>query len=69
MEFLSSNAGEPRKPLMWPQGSSVSIRVARGSTALLWSRGRGVVHQCLDPQAVAVASSEPVTRVRVTQDH
>ena len=42
MEFLSSNAGEPRKPLMWPQGSSVSIRVARGSTALLWSRGRGI---------------------------
>ena len=42
MEFLSSNAGEPTKPLMWPQGSSVSIRVAKGSMALLWSRGRGI---------------------------
>ena len=27
---------------MWPQGSSVSIRVVRGSTALLSSHGRGI---------------------------
>ena len=40
--FLSSNDGEIREPLMWSQGSSVSIRVARGSTALLSSRVRGI---------------------------
>ena len=27
---------------MWPQGRSISIRVVRGSTALLSSRGRGI---------------------------
>ena len=42
MWFLLSNNGELRKPLVWPQGSSVSIRVVRGSTALLSSHGRGI---------------------------
>ena len=37
--FLLSYNGE----LMWPQGSPVSIRVARGSAALLSSHGRGIV--------------------------
>ena len=40
MGFLSSNNGELREPLVWPQGCSVSIRVGRGSTALLPSHGR-----------------------------
>ena len=40
MGFLSSNNGELREPLVWPQGCSVSIRVGRGSTALLASHGR-----------------------------
>ena len=40
--FLSSNDGELREPLVWPQGRSISIRVVRGSTALLSSRGRGI---------------------------
>ena len=35
VEFLSSSNRELREPPVWPQGSSVSIRVARGSTALL----------------------------------
>ena len=42
MGFLSSNDGELREPLVWPQGRSISIRVVRGSTALLSSRGRGI---------------------------
>ena len=40
--FLSNNDRELREPLVWPQGCSVSIRVARGSTAFLSSRGRGI---------------------------
>ena len=42
MGFLSSYEGELRELLMWPQGSPVSIRVARGSEALLSSHGRGI---------------------------
>ena len=42
VRFLSSNDGELREPLVWPQGSSVSIQVARGSRALLSSHGRGI---------------------------
>ena len=42
MGFLSSNNGELSEPLLWPWGSSVSIQVARGSTALLLSHGRGI---------------------------
>ena len=34
--------GELREPLVWPQGSPVSIRVVRGSVALLSSHGRGL---------------------------
>jgi len=40
--FLSSYDEELREPLVWPQGSPVSIRVVRGSTALLSSHGRGI---------------------------
>ena len=40
--FLSSYDGELREPLMWPQGSPVSIRVVKGSAALLSSHGRGI---------------------------
>ena len=40
MGFLSSNNGELREPLVWPQGCSVSIRIGRGSMALLPSHGR-----------------------------
>ena len=40
--FLSSYVRELRKPLMWPQGSPVSIRLARGSAALFSSHGRGI---------------------------
>ena len=42
MGFLSSNNGELSEPLLWPRGSSVSIQVGRGSTALLLSHGRGI---------------------------
>ena len=42
MGFLSSNNGELSVPLLWPRGSSVSIQVGRGSTALLLSHGRGI---------------------------
>ena len=37
--FLSSYDGELREHLLWPQGSPVSIRVARWSVALLSSHG------------------------------
>ena len=40
MGFLSSYDRELRDPLVWPQGSPVSIRVARWSAALLSSHGR-----------------------------
>ena len=39
MGFLSTYDGELREPLLWPQGSPVCIRVPKGSTALLSSRG------------------------------
>ena len=35
VRFLLSIDGELREPLVWPQGSPVSFRVARGSTTLL----------------------------------
>ena len=41
MGFLSSYDGEIREPLVWPQGSPVSIRVARGSAALLSKSQQG----------------------------
>ena len=41
MGFLSSYDGELREPLVWPQGSPVSIRVARGSAALLSKSQQG----------------------------
>ena len=34
--------GELREPLVWPQGSQISIRDARGSVALLSSQGSGI---------------------------
>ena len=40
--FPSNYNGEIREPLVWPQGSPVSIRVARGSTAFLSNHGRGI---------------------------
>ena len=40
--FLSNYDGELREPLLWPQESFVSIRVVRGSVALLSSHGRGI---------------------------
>ena len=39
--FLSSYDGELREPLMWPQGSPVSIQVGRSRAALL-SHSRGI---------------------------
>ena len=43
--FSSSYDWELREPLVWPQGSPVSIRVARGSVALLWIHCRGIQPQ------------------------
>ena len=40
--FLTRYDGELREPLMWPQGSQVSMRMARGSVSLLSSYGRGI---------------------------
>ena len=42
MWFLSSYDGELREPLVWPQGIPVSIRVVRGSAAMLSSHGMGI---------------------------
>ena len=44
---FSSYDGELREPPLWPQGSPVSIRVVRGSPALLSSNGRGIGPQNL----------------------
>ena len=43
---------------MLPQGSQVSIRVARASTGVLWSHGRGI-----RPQFVWKGESQGVSRV------
>ena len=40
--FLSRYHGELRQPLVLPQGSQVSFQVARVSTGVLWSHGRGI---------------------------
>ena len=40
--FSTSYDGELREPVVWPQGSPVSIRFGRGSVALLLSHGRGI---------------------------
>ena len=40
--FLTRYDGELREPLVWHQGSQVSMRVARGNTSLLSSHGRGI---------------------------
>ena len=56
--FLSSYDGELREPLMWPQGSPVSIRVLGGSTALLLSHGRGT-----GPQDLLIRESRGLSRV------
>ena len=42
MGFFSIYDGELREPLVWPQGSPVSIRVASASAALLSSHERGI---------------------------
>ena len=42
MGFLTSYDGELRENFVWRQGSRVSIRIARGSAALLLSHGRGI---------------------------
>ena len=42
MGFLTRYDQELREPLMWRQGSQVSMRVARGSASLLSSHGRGI---------------------------
>ena len=58
MGFLLSYNGELREPLVCPQGSLVSIRVARGSTALLSSHGRGI-----GPQDAFKGESRGLSRV------
>ena len=40
LRFLSSYYGELREPLLLPQGSQFSIRVARASVGVLWSHSR-----------------------------
>ena len=40
--FLRRYDGELREPLVWRQGSQVSMHVARGSASLLSSHGRGI---------------------------
>ena len=56
--FLSSYDFNLREPLVWPQGSPVSIRVARERAALLSSHGRGI-----SPQAELNRESQGVSRV------
>ena len=45
MVLLTRYNGELREPLLWRQGSQVSMRVARGSASLLSSHGRGIAPQ------------------------
>ena len=63
MGFLTRYNGELREPLVWPQGSQFSMRVARGSTSLLSSHGRGIGPQDAlkkDPRGLSrVAAGNP----------
>ena len=43
--LLTRYNGELREPLLWRQGSQVSMRVARRSASLLSSHGRGIAPQ------------------------
>ena len=47
-----------RESLVWPQGCSVSIRVARGTAALLSNHGRGI-----GPKDVLKLESRALSRV------
>ena len=40
--FLPRHYKDLREPLVWHEGSQVSVHVARGSTSLLSSQGRGI---------------------------
>ena len=42
MGFLTRYDGELREPLVWHQGSQVSMRMVRGNASLLSSHGRGI---------------------------
>ena len=70
MGFPSSNDGDLRVPLMWPQGSSVSIRISRGSTALLSCHSRGIGPQDVlkgeDRDLSGVAAGNPGVPGHVT---
>ena len=55
--FLSRYHGELREPLLLPQGSQVSIQVARGSAGLHWSHGREI-----RPQFTWKGESQGVSR-------
>ena len=59
MGFSASYDGELREPVMWPQGSPVSIQVGRGSAALLLSHGRGI-----GPQEALKEESRGVSQLR-----
>ena len=56
--FLTRYNWELREPLMWCQGSQVSMRVVRGSASLLSSHGRGI-----GPQDVLKKDSGGLSRV------
>ena len=56
--FLTRYDGEIREPLVWRQGNQVSMRVVRGSAALLLSHGRGI-----GPQEVLKKESRGLSRV------
>ena len=58
VRFLLSYDGELREPLVWPQGSPVSIRVASASAALLSSHERGI-----RPQDTLTGESRGLSRV------
>ena len=58
LRSLSRYHGELREPLVLPQGSQVSIQVARASTGVLWSHGRGI-----RPQFAWKGESQGVSRV------
>ena len=61
-------AGELREPLVLPQGSQVSIQVARASTGVLWSHGRGIRPQFAwkgEPQGVSQVAEGSVVSLKL----
>ena len=66
--FLCRYHQELREPLVLPQGSQVSIRVAKACAGVLWSHGRGIRPQFAwkgEPQGVSQVAEGSVVSLKL----